>query len=324
MTILITGAAGFVALNVIEALLATGREVVAFDRQAPPARAMAHFATLPGRLQIIEGDVRDPEALARAFAAAPIAAVLHAAAVTAGEDRERADPETILDVNIRGGACVFRAARAAGVARIVAPSSVAVYGAPPAGTPLLDEVTTPTSPQGLYAITKQASELALLRLAALDPGASLATPRLGMVYGPWEWATGVRDTLSPMLQSLTCAEAGEEVLLNALATGDHVHVGDVAAGLVALLDEPAAQGVFNIGSGTATTLADWCNALAVHLPGFRWRMAGPGETANTLTRQLKDRPPMAVERMRAATGWRPRFGLAAGAAALVAWRAAHR
>ncbi|PZW45107.1 UDP-glucose 4-epimerase [Humitalea rosea] len=323
MTILITGSAGFVALNVIEALLGAGRDVVAFDRQPPPAKALAHFATLPGRLQVVEGDVRDAAALDAIFAATPIAAVLHAAAVTAGEDRERADPETILDVNIRGAACVFRAARKAGVARIVAPSSVAVYGVPPSGTPLLDEVTTPASPQGLYAISKQASELALLRMAALDPGVSIATPRLGMVYGPWEWATGVRDTLSPMLQSLALAGAGEEVLLNALATGDHVYATDVATGLVALLDTPGARGVFNIGSGTAATLGDWCNAVAPHLPGFRWRLAGPGETANTLTRQPKDRPPMALARMEAATGWRPRFGLAAGAAALVAWRAAN-
>jgi nucleoside-diphosphate-sugar epimerase len=303
MALLVTGAAGFVALNLLENRLRAGEDVIAFDLAPLPEAALVAFAGLPGRLIRVQGDVRSAADLDRAFAAARVSAVLHAAAVTAGEARERSAPAAILQVNLGGSVAVLEAARRHGVARFVAPSSIAVYGAPPAGAPWLDEATTPCRPLALYGISKLAAEQAVLRLAALH-GLSAATPRLSVVYGPWEHASGARDLLSPVRQALALALAGEAARWNAAPEIDHIHAGDVAEGLAALLATPTATGVFNLGSGRVSTIADWCEALALHLPGFRF---GPAQGEPNL-RVLPPipRPPMALAGIAAATGWRPR------------------
>jgi len=317
MAVLVTGASGFVALNVVEALLARGEEVVALDARPLPDRARDAFAALPGRLHAATGDVTRAADLDAAFGRAPVRAVLHAAAVTAGPERERADPGTVVAVNVGGSVAVLQAALRHGAARLVAPSSGAVYGWPdPAPTVLREE--EPTRPAALYGITKVAAEAALLRLAGLE-GLSVATPRLGMVYGRWEHPTGLRDTLSPPWDITRQALAGGTVLLRASHRADQVHAADVGAGLVALLDEPSAVGVFNLGSGEATGAADYCAALARHLPGLAWRFAAPGEAETVPSRVPLDRPAFSIDRMAAATGWRPRIGLEEGAALTLAW-----
>ena len=182
MTTLVTGAAGFVALATIEALLARGDTVVAFDRAPLPEEARAAFARLPGRLVEVAGDVRSAEDLARAFAAAPVRRVLHAAVITAGPAREKADPETIVAVNVLGALSVFRAALAHGAARLVSPSSGAVYGAPPAACTAFGEDETWPRPAALYGITKLATEQMLVRLGAVH-GLSVAAPRLAAELG---------------------------------------------------------------------------------------------------------------------------------------------
>jgi nucleoside-diphosphate-sugar epimerase len=319
MALLVTGAAGFVALNLLENRLGAGETVIAFDLTPLPEAAAAAFAGLPGRLIPVQGDVQSAADLDRAFAAAPVTAVLHAAAITAGEARERAAPASIFRVNLLGSVAVFEAVLRHGVPRLVAPSSIAVYGAPPAEALVLDEAT-PCRPLALYGISKLAAEQALLRLAALH-GISVATPRLGVVYGPWEHASGARDLLSPVRQALALALAGEEARWNAAPAIDHIHAGDVADGLAALLATPSAQGVFNLGSGRVSTIADWCAAIAEHIPGFRFGPAA-GEP-NLRVLPAIPRPPLGLARLTAATSWRPRFGVpreAVAAWAACGWR----
>ena len=65
---------------------------------------------------------------------------------------------------------------------------------------VMDEDTLRPAPASLYALTKFAAESILTRVAETQ-GISLTAARLGVVYGPWEYATGVRDTLSPMLRN---------------------------------------------------------------------------------------------------------------------------
>jgi nucleoside-diphosphate-sugar epimerase len=307
VTVLVTGAAGFVALATIEALLARGDTVIAFDRAPIPDTARAALARLPGMLIEVAGDVRSAEDLGRAFAAAPVKRVLHAAVITAGPAREKADPETIVAVNVLGALAVFRAALAHDAARLVSPSSVSVYGAPPPGCTAFGEDETWPRPAALYGITKLAAEQLLARLGVVY-GLSVATPRIGSVFGPWERDTGVRDTLSPHRSAFRAALAGEVALLNRPTRGDHVYVRDVAAGLIALLDAPALdRAVFNLGSGVATDVAEFCRALARRVPGFRWRAAGPEETPTVVTHVPFDRVPMDIRRIRDATGFQPRF-----------------
>ena len=131
----------------------------------------------------------------------------------------------------------------------------------------------------IYGMTKLACEILLPRIAATQ-GIQFAAARLASVYGPWEYATGARDTLSPMLAALTHAQAGHEALLSHPGAGDFCYSRDIAAGLVALSETPTlTQTTYNLGSGTPTTAEDWCQALATHHPDFRWRRATAGRAA---------------------------------------------
>jgi UDP-glucuronate 4-epimerase len=313
-TILVTGASGFVGLAVTEALLARGDTVVAFDRAALPDDAAARFAGLPGRIVPVQGDIRSAADLAAAFAAAPVSRVLHTAVITAGAERERRDAGTIVAVNVGGAVAVLEAAVAHRVSRFVYPSSVAVYGQQPQGSPPFTEDGTWPRPVMLYGITKLAAEAALSRLARAH-GLSFAAARLASVFGPWERDTGLRDTLSPHFFAVACALDGREAVLNRPSRGDHVYVRDVASGLLALLDAPALpHDLFNLGSGVASTAAEFCDALAAARPGFRWRLAREGEAATVVTHVGFDRPAMDVSRLAAATGFAPRYDLTAAAA----------
>src|SRR5262245_21254569 len=168
MSILVTGAAGFVGLNLLEALLGRGESVVAFDRQPLPAAAQRDFAALPARLHAVSGDVRDRAAIVRAMADHGVDRLVHAAAVTARAERDAAHPGGIAEINLLGTIRALEAARERGLRRVVHVSTGAVYGElgiVPDNQ--LDEVRDPVRPAGMYAISKYAAERACLRLATL-------------------------------------------------------------------------------------------------------------------------------------------------------------
>ncbi len=319
MAILITGAAGFVGLNVTEHLLTAGRDVVALDRIPLPERARRAFPALPGRLTVVPGSVLVAGELERGFAAAAaIEAVIHCAVITAGAAREQRDPEGIVAVNVQGAVATLAAAARAGVKRFVYTSSVAVYGTAAQGVDPVPE-TLPPQPVMIYGMTKLACELLLPRIAAVG-GVSFAAARLASVFGPWEYDTGARDTLSPMLAALSLAVRREEAVLSRPGLGDFCYSRDIAAGLVALADAPGlTRTVYNLGSGVALSAEDWCRALAAERPGFRWRLADAGETANTVSHVAFDRGGLDIGALRGDTGFRPRFGFAAAARDYLDW-----
>ena len=320
MAILVTGAAGFVGLNVCEHLLRAGREVVGFDTIAPPKRAQDLFDTLPGTFKLHPGSILAADALDFALRALPIEAVIHCAVITAGPARERADPEAIVAVNVQGAVAVLAAAARHGVQRFVYPSSVSVYGTAAIGVdPVMESL--PPAPVMIYGMTKLACEVLLPRIAETQ-GVRLAIARLASVFGPWEWATGARDTLSPMLSALSLARSGHEALLSQPGLGDFCYSRDIAAGLVALADAPTlGQTIYNLGSGHATSAEDWCRALESVFPAFRWRRTTDGETANTISHVAFDRGGLSIAAILRDTGYAPQFDFAKAAADYAAWAA---
>lgn len=320
--ILISGGAGFVGLNLTEALLARGEEVVVFGREAAlPDAAARTFARLPGRVEVVQGDVNDADALRAVFARRQVDRVFPFAAVTAGPDREAADPHGVLDVNLHGLIRTLEAARdAGGVRRVVLPSSAAVYGESAYAHRALEEVTTPPVPISLYGVTKYAVERAGLRLCGAW-GLDAVAARIGATYGPWERDTGLRDTLSPHLAIARAAVRREEAVLPGAArlSYDWVYVRDLVAGLLALLDaERPPHRVVNLASGVdwAPELEGCLEEFARAFPGFRWRVADEG--ANIRFNESRARGVMAVERA-AAFGWRPRFGARGAYADYARW-----
>ena len=137
-------------------------------------------------------------------------AIILGAAITAGPEREAADPETILRVNLLAQTPILIAAQRHRVGRIINLSSGAAYGTNAFGSTPLDEETA-CDPVSLYAITKFASEKVAARLAALWQ-CDIINVRLSAVFGPWERATGVRDTLSPQAQILAAMQQGQQAI----------------------------------------------------------------------------------------------------------------
>jgi len=277
-SVLVTGASGFVGLNVLECLLAQGRTVVGLSA-GPVAAAVAglaarRFARLPGRPVEVQGDVRDRVLLDELMQRHDVGHVVHLAAITAGPLREREAAEQIISVNLEGLATVLAAAARRRVRRFVYTSSVAVYGGQPADGSLIDE-DTPHSPQTLYAITKSAGEAVAQRLGALH-GIDVVVARLGRVYGPFEHDTGVRDTLSQIHQVTQAAIAGRAVAFERPCVKNWCYAPDTAVRLGALLQAPPLQHrVYNLGSSYAWPLSAWCERLVERFPGFSYHVGTP-------------------------------------------------
>ncbi|RCW76368.1 NAD-dependent epimerase/dehydratase family protein [Pseudorhodoferax soli] len=322
MATFITGACGFVGLALAERLLQQGETVVGFDQAPLPAAAARAFAALPGRLAMVQGDVRNGAALEAAMRTHRPQRLVTLAAITADVRRERAAPASIFEVNLGGVVAALSAAAACGVQRVLHASSGSVYGASGKGAAALQEDRTPLQPEGLYGISKQAAEAAALRLAALH-GLDLVVGRLGTCFGPWEADTGVRDTLSAPLQVLLRAERGEAVRLPRDSHRDWLYVRDAAAGLQALLDTPRLpHAVYNVAAGFMGTMAEWCEVVATQHPGWSWRISAAADS-NIDYYAPYDRAPMDITRLRADTGFVPRYDLHAAAEDFFAWRRAH-
>lgn len=318
---LVFGGAGFVGLNIAERLLADGEAVVLFDRLPPPRAAAEAFAALPGSLEVVQGDVTDADAATRAMTY-DVDTVVLGAAVTADATREARDPETILQVNLAALTPILRAARAAEVRRIINLSSAAVYGRAATGVAMVDE-DTPPQPAGLYGITKFASEMIGGRLAELW-AMDFVHLRLSAVFGPWERATGVRDTTSPQFQITEAARRGMPALLQRPGVRDWLYAPDVARAVHAVAKAGTLQHrVYNVSSSTCWPALAWGGRLAALRPGFECRLASDGEATTINLHASADRSPLSVARLHAELGWRAAFGMEASADHLDAWCRGH-
>jgi len=233
MRILAFGGTGFVGLNIAAVLLERGHAVTLFDRAGLPPGAKKEFAAHADRLTVIQGDVTDSQTVEEVIAAGYEAIIL-AAAITAGPEREASDPETILRVNLLAQTPILIAARRFGVGRIINLSSAAAYGASAFRSMLLDEAT-PCDPASLYAITKFASEKVAARLASLWQ-CEVISVRLSAVFGPWERTNDVRDTPSPQAQILAALQDGREAILVRPGVRDWIYAVDVAEAVTLLIE----------------------------------------------------------------------------------------
>ena len=205
-------------------------------------------------------------------------------------------------------------ARSASTAFIY-PSSGSIYGSAARDVALIDEDALHPAPVSLYGLTKRAAETILPRVAETQ-GMRFAAARLGSVYGPWEYATGVRDTLSPMLQVMQCARRGEEAVLGPAWRGDFIYLARCRrwAGAAGRCAGPVAHGLQSgqrpARLGGDLVRGDW-RRLA---PGFRWRHGGPGEAGNVDSHTGFHRGPMEIAKIARDTGYAPQLDLRHGSA----------
>jgi UDP-glucose 4-epimerase len=320
MRVVILGGSGFVGLNIGERLARAGHEVVALDRQPPPPAVVEALGDAASSIRFAIADVTRPNSLAEEIRPGTDALIC-GAAITADAARDAAEPERVLAVNLVGFVAALRAARDARVGRIVNLSSGAAVGLP-AGVELFEEACT-TDPASLYAISKFASERVAARLAALW-SLDVVSVRLSSVFGPLEYATGVRDTLSPMGQIMMAATHGRPALLPRPGFRDWVYAPDVAEAVAQVLaHSKLGHRLYNIAPDTAWSALAFGEALAVLRPGFVCRLAQPDEAATIDLFADVDRPRLPPERIATDVGWRARYGMTAALADFDGWAGRH-
>jgi nucleoside-diphosphate-sugar epimerase len=323
MPVLITGGTGFVGLNVADTLLSAGTDVVIFGQASPPATLAAPLLKRPAKLTIETGDIRDGALLRDILSRHKIDRVVHGAAVTASLDRERTQARAIVDVNVGGTIELLEAAIDRRVSRIVSLGTGSVFGTHDPDGPDLDEQRDSPVPENLYGISKYAAERIALRYRDTRD-LDLCVGRLGVVFGRYEYDTGVRDTLSVPFQLLRAAEAGQSIRVRRVLPDDWVYATDVADAIVRLLDAPKLQPLYHISAGRRWSIADWCERLRTAFPNFAYELVEQDADANIGVPAPRRRPLFSTERLRADTGFMPRFDPAKAFADYLDWHGTKR
>lgn len=246
-TILVTGGAGFIGSNLVDALLARGHRVRVLDNLS-----MGKLANLPvdnPRLTFIEGDVADAQLVSRAVAGC--GAVVHLAAV-ASVQASVDDPVSTHQSNFIGTLNICEAMREHGVRRVVFASSAAVYGNNGEGQ-AIDE-NTPKVPLTPYAADKLASEH-YLEFYGRQHGLEPAIFRFFNVFGPRQ------DPSSPYsgVISIFTQRAQQGLPISVFGDGeqtrDFFYIADLLELLLQALDaEQVTQGAVNVGWNEAVSL----------------------------------------------------------------------
>jgi UDP-glucuronate 4-epimerase len=308
--VLVTGAAGFIGSTLVERLLAEGREVVGLDCFDPfyaEAAKRANLATASkhAAFQLIEGDIRDEEVLARTFAGPRIGAVVHLAAL-AGVRPSLERPVAYADVNVRGTAAVVAAMVRAEVPQLVFASSSSVYGERTGG-PFreTDPVERPISP---YAATKRAGEL-LLSSFHHAHGTNITCARIFTAYGPRQRP----DLAIRKFAERIVRDEALPVFGDGSAVRDFTFVGDLVDGLVRAIDTELGFSILNFGAGRTVSVLEVIETLERAL-GRKARIEWLPPQTGDVSRTWSD-----TSAARAALGYAPSVTLEEGIARFVAW-----
>jgi UDP-glucose 4-epimerase len=257
MKALVTGGAGFIGSNLVDALLARGDTVTVVDDLSTGRRENLDGALAAGA-ELAELDIREAASLAELVAKAQPEVVFHLAAQI-DVRKSLADPAFDAGINVGGTANLLEAMRAVGSPRLVFVSTGgAIYGEGEGKRLPLGE-DAPIEPFSAYGQSKFAAEgyLALYeRLYDL----SAVSLRLGNVYGPRQDPLGEAGVIAIFCGRLRAGER-PTVFGDGTQTRDYIYVGDVVAAALSAA-ESEASGPLNIGSGIETDVLTLARQLA--------------------------------------------------------------
>jgi UDP-glucose 4-epimerase len=300
MHALVTGGAGFIGSNLVDALLARSWRVSVIDDLSTGRRSNLDGALAAGAV-LHEASVTDAAAMQELLGAARPDVVFHLAAQV---DVRRAvsDPAADAQVNVGGTAAVLEAARAAGTRRVVlASTGGALYGESDVLPTPEDAPIAPLSP---YGASKAAAESYLALYHRLH-GLSTVSLRFANVYGPRQDPLGEGGVVAIMCGAAVSGRPAT-VFGDGRQTRDFVYVGDVADAFVAAAESDAG-GAFNVGTGVETSVLDLTRELGL-APSFE--PARAGEVARSC---------LAANAIREALGWSASTSLAEGLERTLAW-----
>ncbi len=274
---LVTGGAGFIGSHLTDALVAAGARVRVLDNFATGRRE--NLAHLEGRIELLEGDLRDAASCRTACDGVEV--VFHQAAL-GSVPRSLNDPATTIAVNVGGSANLFAAARDAGVRRTVYASSSSVYGASPKLPRREGEEGAPLSP---YALSKRMTE-ELAEVYGRCFGLELVGLRYFNVYGPRQNPEGPYAAVVPRF--FASWQRGEAPVIygDGEQSRDFTYVADaVEANLLAAAAPREACGkAYNVGPGqprTINQLATLVRELVGGGPEPRYEAPRPGDVRSS-------------------------------------------
>ncbi len=317
MSILVTGAAGFIGFHVAQSLLRRGERVIAVDNLNTYYETrlkrdrLTQLQPAPG-FTFHLGDIADrrfTEALAAAYP--DTTGIVHLAG-QAGVRHSRTHPHGYITANVMGHLNMLELARTLPALRhMVYASSSSVYGAD--ATVPFEETQRVAEPMSLYAATKRADEL-ISHSYALQYGIPLSGLRFFTVYGPWgrpdmayfTFARAIRDG-----QPITLFDGGR-------LERDFTYIDDIVDGVVAVLDRPptgdgAPARLLNIGNHDARQVRSLVQLLEAGL-GQKARIVETERPSSEVMATFAD--VTALERL---TGVAPRISLEEGIGRFLNW-----
>ncbi len=318
MSVLVTGAAGFIGYHVSQALLARGDAVIGVDNLSAyydVALKEARLARLAGAsgFTFHQADIADRTAMAAIVARHPeIDRVVHLAA-QAGVRYSLENPYSYVESNVMGQVVLLEAVRRlATLKSFVYASSSSVYGGnSKQPSSVEDRVDTPVS---LYAATKRADELITHAYCHLY-GIKATGLRFFTVYGPW----GRPDMAAYLFADAIVKGQPIRVFNHGQMARDFTYIDDIVVGTLAALDRPpvadagVASRIYNLGNHRPERLLDFIAVLEAELGRTAEKIMLPMEPGDVAA-SFAD-----IEASRRDLGYEPKTSIAVGLPLFVAW-----
>ena len=315
MTVIVTGAAGFIGMHTVQRLLDRGETVVGvdnfntyYDPALKPARA-ARLEASPD-FRMVRMDISDAEALAALVRDSGAKRIVHLAA-QAGVRYSIENPFAYQKANLAGHLSVLEAARHNKIEHLVYASSSSVYGDRPLEGSGFSETDPTSAPVSLYAATKKANELMSHSYARLY-GLPLSGLRFFTVYGPW----GRPDMAYFSFTRKILAGEPIEVFGQGRMARDFTFVEDIVDGIVGVLDRPPPGDqprILNIGDSRPVGLMDMISTLESALGREAIKIMKPMQPGDVTATFAN------VSALRALTGYDPKVKLEDGIPRFVDW-----
>jgi UDP-glucose 4-epimerase len=245
--ILVTGGAGFIGSHLVDRLVEIGsHRVIVYDNFSRGKHA--NLAAVRDKVEIVDADIRNRIALETTLQNVELVYHLAAQSNVLGAVQ---NPDTSFESNVIGTYEVLRAAKIAGVRRVVFTSSREIYG-DPVSLPVSEDA--PIDPKNAYGVSKAAGELYCRNFSA--QGLEVIVLRLSNVYGPRDFARVIPLFIQQALRGESLTVFGQNKILDFLWIDDLVDVLNAAA----TLDHTYRP--VNIGSGKGVNLVDLAKRIA--------------------------------------------------------------
>lgn len=316
--VVVTGGGGFIGAYLVRRLVRDGWDVAVVDTMI--RGEASRLAEVADDIELFACDVRDQEALEKAFAGADV--VMHLAAINGTENFYKR-PELVLDVGLRGALAVVDAGRNAGVPDLVVASSAEVYQTPSVvPTPETIELMLPDSmnPRYSYGGSKIATELVAFNYAQ-DHYRQVQVFRPHNVYGP---DMGYKHVIPQFIaRAAAAAEATSnghapfEIQGDGSQTRAFCYVDDIVEGVLTMYARGGHREIFHIGNDEEVSIRDLAERVA-QVVGVSVEIHSTEEAAGGTQRRCPD-----IRKMRG-LGYRPAVDLDEGLKRTAAWYLQHR